>query len=374
MKMKQRRAIEVSARRDLLTYPGRAVGGTLLVVSTLSFLLALAAEGSAATTTVDAPAAAYELHWEAPPECATASELRGRLDALSVPGRRASPLRIEAKVHPERELRLELRLGDESPRSFAAEGCPVLAETLVVLSAVALGSPIPLKPLAIGAETPRLHARKETLAASSRNNTEPPRKQQERDHPGPTSRGRRFEIELAAGMSTGLGSDSLLGSPTGEAAFLYHEGFLRLGLRASLLADTQRGRSSSDVASHEPASLQLQRWTIIADLCGGGALGRSGSRWEAYVCADLGPSLWLATAPDLSQSATRRTVQWLLGAALRAGYRVTRRWTVLGSGRLEHSVPRVVMNVKEPITQSPVTVHESPNLSTTWTLGLGYSF
>lgn len=105
----------------------------------------------------------YVLQWDAPGDCPSVAELRERLDELALRDARNSPLRIVANIRATpsesqrpRQLKLQLRLDDEATRTFEADNCSVLAETLVVLSALALGVNPP-RP-SISASTPATSA------------------------------------------------------------------------------------------------------------------------------------------------------------------------------------------------------------------------
>lgn len=317
--------------------------------------------------------ASYLLHWDALEGCPSTAELRRKLDELSVPGGRDSPLRIDAEVRPSGgQLRLELQLSDEPPRYFDAQNCPVLAETLVVLSAVALGSTPPPSPApaSTGDSARQDQAKRATSTGPTKHAI--PSKQPASDQ---TPTGPNLQFEAAVGTTTSFGYVGAVGTPLSEAAVRYRIKFLSAGLRTSIAASnvTQRVRLDAGAVLGS-ATLHLRRWTLGPEICGGGRVGPEHSAWEAWGCLDLGASTWFATADGLVSSTSQRSNLWSVGAAIRAGWRFTQRWILIAGARIERPLHRLDWAARDSTSNSIVSLRETPELGVSWTLGLAYAF
>ncbi|MGE5785175.1 MAG: hypothetical protein ACM3ZE_11320 [Myxococcales bacterium] len=344
------------------------------------------ASDASATAAAPAPVALgvsvpYVLRWDAPDECPTSTELRRQLDALSVRDGRDSPLQIDAEVRPSgNQFHLRLQLSGEPARHFDADNCRLLAETLVVLSAVALGSnPAPVATTVEDSQWPKQGERipnqttrneptKPTKAATAAADQRPTRS-------GLQTSESSLHLDAAFGTTSSLGTGRAFGVPMLALGLSYRFKFLLAALRASAASSriAEAERTGADSATTLP-SVRIDRWTLNAAICGGGKLGPALSAWEVWLCAEFGPSIWAAAADRLTNSTPRRSVLWFVGAAVRGGWHVAERWTIVGSGQLERPFHRLDWAVKDPTTSRLVTLHKTPAFGTAWTLGIAYSF
>lgn len=351
-------------------------------------LLGCVATASDASATADAPTSAndgvsapYVLRWDAPDECPTSTELRRQLDALSVRDGRGSPLQIDAKVRPRgNQFQLRLQLSGEPARRFDADNCRLLAETLVVLSAVALGSnPASAATTVEGSQRPNQGERipNQTTRNEPTRSTKAaaPSTDQRSMHSGLQPSRSSLHLDAAFGTTSSLGTGRVLGSPMLTLGLSYRFKFLLGGLRASAASAriAEAERTGADSATTLP-SVRLDRWTLNTAICGGGKLGPTLSAWEAWLCGEFGPSIWAAAADGLTNSSPRRSVLWFVGAAVRGDWHIAERLMIVGSGQLERPFHRLDWAVRDPTTSRLVTLHKTPAFGAAWTLGIAYSF
>lgn len=357
--------------------------GLLVLSALLGFVTASAAAAGASVagsseSTASRQRAPYLLHWDAPEGCPSTTELRRKLDELSVPGGRDSPLRIDAQVRPNAgQWRLQLQLSGEPPRLFDAQNCLVLAETLVVLSAVALGSTAP--PSSAPASTGDSARQDQTKRATSTGATNhvTPSMQTLGDRTDLTAQATasNLQLEAAAGTTTSFGHVGVVGAPMLEAALRYRTKFLLAGLRTSVAALNVTQNVLPEVgAALSAATLHLGRWTLGPEICGGGTLGPEHSVWEAWGCLELGASTWTATVDGLVNSTSQRSSLWYIGAAVRGGWRFTQRWILISGVRFERPLHRLDWAARDPTSNGIVSLHETPEFGFSWTLGLAYVF
>ncbi|MFZ5893157.1 MAG: hypothetical protein ACOY0T_19010 [Myxococcota bacterium] len=183
-----------------------------------------------------------------------------------------------------------------------------------------------------------------------------------------------FHLEAFAGATTSLATDQLA-TPTFGLALDYRRTLLRVGFRISFASGSLDATpSATSVSVATPTTLHLRRWLVNADVCTGGPIPSTTSRWHAFLCTSIGPATWSASADDLTSSTAQHTNQWLIAFALRAEYELTRRWNLTAAPQLEKPLTRLHWTATDPRRDTPVSLHQTPTWAATLSIGIAYSF